>query len=310
MKVRRSILRISITLLALLVCSEVALREAGFLDFPTYAVDNEIGYIPKPDQHGCFLNKRCWVFNDRSMGTAASWNPALHPNVLLIGNSIVMGGNPYDQPDKLGPLVQQQVGADYSVWPVAAGGWTNVNETVYLERHPEVLQQAGFFVWEFMTGGASGLSPWRGKYVWPQERPKLALWYVFRRYVLPRLFSFNMNELPPQGNLNPEELARFEATLARLSQATGRAQPGILFLYPDEHQLQLAREGREWLPERPELQRISSRYGLKVVDISSYPNWTAAQYREGTHPTVEGNRILADILGAAIEDSLQPGHAH
>jgi hypothetical protein len=108
MKLRRSIRWISIALLAALVFGEVAVREAGMVDFPIYAVDDEIGYIPKPNQHGCFLNKRCWAFNDRSMGTTTAWNPTLHPNVLFIGNSIVMGGNPYDQHDKLGPLVQQQ----------------------------------------------------------------------------------------------------------------------------------------------------------------------------------------------------------
>jgi len=310
MKFRRSIRWISIGLCATLVFGEAAVREAGLVDFPIYAVDNEIGYIPKPNQHGCFLNSRCWVFNDRSMGTATAWNPRLHPNVLLIGNSIVMGGSPYDQHDKLGELVQQKLGAAYSIWPIAAGGWSNVNEAVYLERHPEVLQETQFFVWEFMTGGVSQLSTWAGEYVWPQERPHWALWYALRRYALPRLFNFNMNELPPQGALNPVNLAKFEATLAKISQATGRMQPGILFLYPSKAQLQTARQGREWLPERQELQRLSHRYGLKLLDVSTYPEWTEAQYREGTHPTVAGNRVLAEILSAAIKDCLQHEPTH
>ena len=190
------------------------------------------------------------------MGTATAWNPDAHPNILLIGNSIVMGGNPYDQHDKLGPLVQQQVGTDYSVWPIAAGGWTNVNETVYLERHPEVLQRTQFFVWEFMAGGESQLATSGGDYVWPHAHPKSALWYVLRRYVLPHFFNFNMNELPPQGAINRANLAKFEATLAQVSQATGRMQPGILFLYPVRLSSRPRVEGREWLPERPELERI------------------------------------------------------
>jgi hypothetical protein len=310
MNIRRSISWISIALIATVVIGEAAVREAGLVDIPIYAVDGEIGYIPQPNQHGCFLNKRCWVFNDRSMGTATAWNPDAHPNILLIGNSIVMGGNPYDQHDKLGPLVQQQVGTDYSVWPIAAGGWTNVNETVYLERHPEVLKRAQFFVWEFMTGGESQLAAWGGDYVWPHEHPKWALCYVLRRYALPHFFNLNMNELPPQGAIDRVNLSKFEATLAQIAQATGRKQPGILFLYPSKVQLQTARQGREWLPERPELERLSRRYALKLVDISTYPEWTEAQYREGTHPTVAGNRMLADILSAAIKDSLQQEPTH
>jgi hypothetical protein len=309
MKLRRSIRWISIALLAALVLGEVAVREAGMVDFPIYAVDDEIGYIPQPNQRGCFLNKRCWAFNDRSMSTAAAWNPALHPNILLIGNSIVMGGNPYDQHDKLGPLVQQQLGDDYSVWPIAAGGWTNVNETAYLERQPDILRRANFFVWEFMTGGESQLSTWRGDYVWPREHPRFALWYVLRRYGLPYLFNLKVNELPPVGTINPVDLTKFEATLGKLSGSTGRTEPGILFLYPSEVQLQAARQGHEWLPERPELERISRQYGLKLLDISSYAQWTAAQYSDGTHPTIEGNRILAEILSAAVRESFPPASA-
>ena len=133
---------------------------------------------------------------------------------------------------------------------------------------------------------------------------------MLRRYVLPRFLNFNMNELPPQGTINPLNLAKFDATLAQISQATGRMHPGILFLYPSEDQLKTARQGREWLPERQELERLSRRYGLKLVDISSNPEWSEAQYRDGIHPTVEGNRVLADILSAAFIDSLQQEPAH
>jgi len=113
-----------------------------------------------------------------------------------------------------------------------------------------------------------------------------------------------MNELPPAGAPNAVNLARFEATLANLSKATGRVQPGILFLYPRREQLQMAHDGLEWLPERQVLERLSEKYGLKLVDMSTYPAWTAEMYREGTHPTVAGNRVLADILSAAILNSV------
>ena len=55
---------------------------------------------------------------------------------------------------------------------------------------------------------------------------------------------------------------------------------------------------------------MSRQYGLKLVDISTYPEWTEALYREDTHPIVEGNRVLADILSAAIKDSLQYEPTH
>jgi hypothetical protein len=146
---------------------EVGVRFAGLVDFPTYTVDNEIGYIIKPNQSGSFLEKNRWAFNDKSMGTSSAWSPTNHVNVLLIGNSIIMGGNPYDQPDKVGPQIQQILGESYAIWPIAVGGWSNVNETIYLERNEDVVRAADFFVWEYMDGGLSGLSTWRNDYVWP-----------------------------------------------------------------------------------------------------------------------------------------------
>ena len=77
---------------ALLITVEVALRLTGMIDFPLYDVDDEIGYIVKPSQSGTFMLSHDWVFNDRSMGTSFRWDPTKKPNLLLIGNSIVMGG--------------------------------------------------------------------------------------------------------------------------------------------------------------------------------------------------------------------------
>lgn len=106
----------------LLGTTELVVRLSGVLDFPLYAVDPEIGFVPKPNQSGKFLNKNAWVFNDRSMGTDTAWSPSGKPDILLIGNSIVMGGNPYDQSEKLGPLLQKKLAGKVAVWPIAAGG--------------------------------------------------------------------------------------------------------------------------------------------------------------------------------------------
>jgi hypothetical protein len=287
------------------VTGEIGVRVLGMVDFPLFAVDEEIGYVPKPNQRGCFLNRRCWVFNDYSMGTTAAWSPNAHTNILLIGNSIVMGGDHFDQPERLGPLLQTKLGDGFAVWPIASNGWTNVNEIVYFERHPDVLARANCVVWEFMRGGLSSRTPWAGQYVWPEERPLWALGYVLRRFILPRLFHIDTHELPMQGAPDPRNLANFEATLARFARDTDGAHPDILFLYPDKEQLRLARSGGEWLPERRDLERLARQYHFKLVDIASYAQWTESLYREETHPGTEGNRVLADILSTAIRESQQ-----
>lgn len=299
--VRRALLAV----IGLALLTEATVRFSGLVDFPTYAVDSDIGYIPKPNQSGNFLNKNHWVFNDRSMGTATPWNPANgKTNVLLIGNSIVMGGNPYDQPDKLGPLIQGHLGDGIAVWPIAAGGWSSVNESVYLRRNPDVVAASDFFVWEYMNGGFSRLSPDRGTYVFPDEKPWLASWYVLRRYVLPQLIPFNMNELPPQGTSVQANVQVFENLVAQLASKRPGKTAGILFLYPGREEYLGMQQGVDYVPDRVALERIAAQHRLLIVDIAKYPEWNLQMYREGTHPTVAGNEVLANILAAAIRQAL------
>jgi hypothetical protein len=301
-KVARNTLA-AVALLA--VAAEVGIRFSGLVDFPVYHTDAEIGYMPEPSQQGQFLNKNDWVFNDKSMGVVHSWSPSKNQNIVLIGNSIVMGGNPYAQRDKLGPLLQARMGGQYAVWPVAAGGWTNVNESVYLQRNPDVSKAASFFVWEYMQGGLSTASAWRGEYVFPTQKPVLASWYVLRRYVLPKFINFDMNELPPTGAVAAKNMAIFELELSKIASSTGKKMPGILFIYPVKQQYLQAKAGVEWLPEREQVEKLAKAYNVKVVDISSRPEWNEAMYREETHPTVKGNEVLADILASEIQSALR-----
>jgi hypothetical protein len=61
------------------------------------------------------------------MGVAAAWQPSERTDILLIGNSVVSGGNAYDQPEKLTSRLQEKLGQHCAAWPVAAGGWATVN---------------------------------------------------------------------------------------------------------------------------------------------------------------------------------------
>lgn len=285
----------------LLCLAEMLVRLSGITNCATYLVDSSIGYIPKPSQQGVFLDRNHWAFNDRSMGTENPWNPTARPNILLIGNSIIMGGNPYDQKDKLGPLLQQDIGEGYAVWPIAAGGWTNVNETVYLNRNPDVVQAAHYFIWEYMSGGLSGLTEWKEN-VWPKSIPTFETEFVFEHYLLPRIARLNTNELPRTGSLDAVNLARFEKAVAALSKAAKSKEHGLLFFYPKKAEYLSALQGNEWLPERAELERVAHANGLKVVDISRAKEWNERLYRDdGVHPTKLGNAVLAGILAEATK---------
>ena len=106
---------------------------------PLYKADNQLGYIPAPNQSGAFLHSRQWRFNEYSMGSAAFEPDPRRFNILLVGDSIVLGGNPLNQSDRLGPQLEKLSG--WQVWPVSAGSWALQNELAYLRTHPDVLQR-------------------------------------------------------------------------------------------------------------------------------------------------------------------------
>ncbi len=280
---------------------EVGVRAAGYVDFPLYDLSDDIKYIPRAQQAGKFENLNDWYFNDKNMPVQDAWNPSGATNVLLIGNSIVMGGNPYKQADKLVSQVQDRLGAGKKVWPIAAGGWSQPNEIAYLRRHPELAEKTDYVAWEYMVGGLSFVSLWRGDYVFPTQKPVCAACYVFRRYVLPRyLPGVLQSELPPMGVPEDVNLHEFDRELTALLKTANPARPGFLWLFPDMKQFQAARRGENWLPERPKIEDLAKRHGLRIVDVASNSEWREDFYRDGVHPNLEGNKVLGSILAAEI----------
>jgi hypothetical protein len=295
----------SIVILA--VIGEISVRGCGIVDFPLYDVGKDISYVTRPNQNGAFLWRNDWHFNDRGMPIARNWDRGLHPDLLLIGNSIVMGGNPYRQKDKLTSQLQRLLGDRLTVWPMAVGGWNQANEAAYLARNPDVVENADYFAWEFMRGSLHGLTPWAGEYVFPTHRPFLAGWYVVRRYLIPRILpSFAASELPIFGGPQAESVHQFDEALANLAGGGHRKRKGLIWLYPTAEELAVARAGGEWLPERAQVEALANRYGLKVVDVATFQTWNRSMYSSGgVHPTVEGTGIIASILNDALRNVAQ-----
>ncbi len=292
--------------LALLVAAEVIVRGVGLVDFPVYAVDSQVGYYPQPNQAGRLMQKRHWVFNDRSMGIAAPWKATDKTDILLIGNSVVLGGTPYDQPAKVTPLMQSQLAATCAVWPVATGGWSAVNALNFLERNTDIVDGNDFFVWEYMAHGLTRPTAWLGEAKFPTHTPLWAGGYVMHKW-LDEWIASPPAQVPATAATVADNYQRFEAMLSRLARAGHRRGSGIVLLYPDRNQLAGARLGLEWMPERPRIERMARDHGLLIVDVASQPQWTDTLYRDDVHPTPQGNAVLAGILVRAVRQALGGG---
>lgn len=287
-------------LVSLMLLVEAVVRMAGLADFPIYLRSDAFGYAPHGNQSGAFLGRNRWSFNDRSMGSERPWQPSQRADILLVGNSIVMGGNTFDQVDKVAPLLEDRLGRGCPVWSVAAGGWSTINEMRFLQAHPDVIAGTDFFVWELMAGQLGGLQPWVEETQHPTQRPWWATGYVVRKAMSQR---FGWVGSPATAAVRSDvewHYAELDQVLGRLTAAAGRRPPGMFFLYPDQAQLELARAGREWMDDRPRIEQLATRHGLVLLDVAQSSRWTSALYKDGVHPTAEGNRILADLLSDAL----------
>jgi lysophospholipase L1-like esterase len=114
-----------------------------------------------------------------------------------------------------------------------------------------------------------------------------------------------LSELPATGDAEAANLEEFERQLKTLTMAIKQDHHGIIWLYPSSAQAEIAKRGKEWLPERPKVEKLAKSYGLRVVDVAANAEWTGTLYRDGVHPTIEGNKVLASILASEIMRDLE-----
>lgn len=275
--------------------AEMLVRGLGFIDFPVYEANAQVGYIQAGSQHGSFLNRNQWEFNSLHM-SAPEFTPTPNParDILLVGDSVVLGGNAYQQQDRLGPALQasaQHYARGGVVWPVAAGSWALRNELAWLRENPQVPAQVDQVVFVLNTGDFGEASSWSCEATHPRKRPAVALWYLFNKYV----YAFEAcGQVPPNLQVPPGDLA---AELRSFLAVYG--DKSLFVLYPDRAET-----------ENPALARANFAAGLalltssgaqKIVPLAGNERWRTDFYKDDIHPTPEGNRVLADILVGSTE---------
>jgi hypothetical protein len=287
-----------IILLLIFVGTEITLRIAGFGSFPVYDVtDKGVLYIPSANQSGIFMNKYHWAFNDRHMNNAANWDPDKHPDVLLIGNSVVLGGNPYDQNDRLGASLERALHGAYTVWSVATGGWTSINEMAYFDANPDILKHNNVVVIQYMEGNLSRAALWPGPTSFPDRKPSLLSVYWFDKHILPMLRRMapvnEFGNLPPFGDPDPIQLERFKQFVTGIS----KNSRVLIFLYPHKKVLD---DPERWQQITAPITALCTSLSVPCIDIAKQEQWGPDLYADGTHPSREGIKALAGILAENI----------
>ncbi|MGK2915981.1 MAG: hypothetical protein ACSLE5_16285 [Porticoccaceae bacterium] len=285
------------------------MRFAGIIDFPLYDADEHIGYIPRPNQAGSFLNQYRWQVNEKSQGSE-TWQPDQKPDVLLIGDSIVWGGNPYDQPDKLGPTLARHL-PGMAVWSAAAGSWNVPNEVEYMDRFPEVVSACEYVVWVLNSADLGTRSQWASELTHPRQRPISALWYVFEKYALSglqaKLSILGSTEIPGHTEQSPVFLPETEALLRDRLRSLSEHARVLVVLWPDR--ATVAGDETALAGYREFASRVH-RLALEPVDVLNLldaPGLTPDLYRDEIHPTPNltpsGNAYLATQIAEKLNSA-------
>lgn len=266
---------------------EIGTRFTRITDFPIYEANNKIGYIPKANQSGEFLWSHHWMFNKYHMG-ADTFQPSNAEDILLIGDSIVLGGNPLKEYERLGPSLQRKL--NLAVWPISAGSWGMRNELIYLNSNPDVVKNIDSFIFVWNSGDFDQASSWSCEFTHPTQSPISALLYAFQKYV----YSFqNCN-----GEIKPEYLVAsgdwHNELKAFINSAAMKNKKVVAYLYPDINEQKDANLIKEKLDSH--IHEIQKAGISKVISIGHDPRWGTGNYRDGIHPSGQGNKVLADII--------------
>lgn len=275
----RLCLWVAMGMAASLVGGELFARGMGLLSFPVYERAAGVEYYLRPSQHGAFLGRNPWAVNAAGFNNVEPFLPS-RDGCILIGDSIVYGGNPVAYRDRVGPLAQKELGSP--VWTGAAGGWSLMNELAFARMHRSQILATGHLVFVINDGDLVEATRWGGELGFPTQRPLLGTLYLARRYMLQ-----HTSEMPAiVGGAEVSWQVQMDALLDGYQGAIAIVE------YADQAHLL---DAGKWRRDMRSLEAYVAR-NPRIRLIDSRPAWSTSLYKDTFHPTVRGDRVLASYV--------------
>lgn len=323
---RRWLRRILVAVVVMVIgvtCVELYVRfRLGLGDPPLSMDDPGMKYLFQPNQDG-------WRFGNHYHYNAYSMRSEDFPahktdphelRVMLVGNSIINGGNLTDQKDIVSAILEDDLKRDLGrpviVGNISAGGWHAPSEYGYVKKFGlfdadvVVIVLASFDCAEdpppypHFSGVLSYM---------PDHKPVLAIQEAVTRY-LPRylpgwLHGAEANESGPipdmQATFTQQEADWAQGCLRKLIEAGFASHASVIvaqYLVPHEVTGNVDNG-------YPINQKTALEEGAAVVQMG--PTFAAAvaagkqPFRDSCHPNVLGQRLMAQVLLPAIEKAVE-----
>ena len=279
----------------------------GLGDPPISIPDAEIDYIFAPNQD-CSRFGNTVIYNNLSMRCELDLDIADKPSrVFVVGDSVINGGVLTDQSDLATTLLQKKrdpIGKDWQVCNVSAGSWGPGNYAAFFRRHRNhvrtndvlIVEVNSHDLWEDDPLLTAGRNVGRDIAL-PDRKPCCALWDGFHRYFLPRLRKWcgkaQVNtkvDIPKWQTDAGNESAKYNLTmLDEVFSLPCRRKALLIYRSRIETQKEIESVGerafREWAEDK----------GLPI--IKPVLN-VESDYRDKIHPSVSGQRKIADAIEA------------
>jgi hypothetical protein len=308
---RKSVRRVSITLLVLLVIAcigaEIALRKLwGFGDMTIlFQEDPAFEYIAQPNQDKVRLGNRV-VYNQYSMRSLPV-RDADKCIILGFGDSVINGGALTDQDSLATTIVEnelnQKIGSGFRFLNISAGSWGPDNCAAYLEKHGSfnakmiILFVSSHDAYDNMTFEKTvGVNQ-----SYPHEPYPLALLELIDRYLKPRLLSIFENDPETDGLMINKDGTKFNPGFEFFKNYTqAHSIPFIVCLHAESKEV----ETGKYNSQGEEILAYCASNNIKVISGLEIGE-QLSDFRDQIHINESGQKRWANSLYNEIYQTIE-----
>lgn len=274
--------RVLFVLLGGIVAAEISVRILGIADVPLRNANVLTGYIPLPNQSGRFLMND-WHVNNLSMISREPYSKDID-SIIVAGDSVVFGGNPIQQSDRVGEQLDALVGG--RVFAIGDGSWGFKNSIAYFLSSKDVLGDPKKVIFVLNSEDFNRPSSWRCYSTHPTSSPMSHLYFAVRKYRWPQCEVETPSDLVvPDFDI----VAGLEEFFLQYPDTDVS-----IVLYPTRSELKAG------ISFEAELEDVHMKFGhrIKMFDLgAAYRKsnlvWGEHFYRDDIHPNPAGAKALA-----------------